>query len=340
VNSRPYEGLLVCLPVAFALLWWVCKRQSPSWRITLPRVVLPVSAMLLLTAVSCGYYNWRVTENPFLFPHTLFELQYETVRSFVWQSPLPPMHYNNKQFETAYTTQNRNTYRHTWTDYQTLVERKIHDLFLFYIGPPLLVPFIAIPLLFTNRRMRFLLWPLALYCAGSLIVIWSQPHYAAPVLGVFVVLFTNLFRYLRRWTYLGRPVGVGITRVLILFSAAAIPILAVVMTIDPQGFAGSLWGHSNWDRARVANELSSIPGPQLVIVRYSPTHHNVGLEWVYNAADIDHSHVAWAREIPGIDNQPLLDYYKDRRVWVVEPDVKPIVLQPYAPPTSNGPPQP
>jgi hypothetical protein len=267
----------------------------------------------------------------------LFEHQYETVRSFVWQSPLPPMHYNNTQFETAYTTQNRNAFRHTWDDYQTLIEKKVSDLYLFFLGPALLVPFIAFPLLFTNRRTRFLLWPLALYCAGSLVVIWSQPHYAAPVLGVFIILLTNMFRYLRRWTYLARPVGIGLTRVLILFSAAAIPIVAVEMAIDPHGLAGALWGHSNWDRDRIAKELSSIPGPQLVVVRYSRTHHNVGLEWVYNAADIDHSHVAWAREIPGIDNQPLLDYYKGRRVWVVEPDVTPIVLQPYTPPAPDDP---
>ena len=334
-NSRPYEGFLLCLPVAFAVIWWLFSRRSPSWRVTLQHVILPITAMVLLTVICCGYYDWRVTGNPFLLPHTLHERQYETVRSFVWMSPLPPMHYNNAQFDAAYTTQAHMAYRHTWEDYQRVVNKKVDDFYLFFIGPALLIPFITIPLLFTNRRVRFLLFLFGFYCAGSLVVIWSQPHYSAPVLGTFLILLTQMLRYLRRWTYLGRPVGIGITRALILYSAAAIPVFTFQTALNPhtQTGSGSL---SNWDRDRVVKELSANPGPQLVIVRYSRTHHDVGSEWVYNAADIDHSHIVWAREIPGINSQPLLAYYKDRKVWIVEPDVTPVVLKPYSSPASEN----
>jgi hypothetical protein len=67
----------------------------------------------------------------------------------------------------------------------------------------------------------------------------------------------------------------------------------------------------------------------LVIVRYSQEHHPINREWVYNAADIDGAKVVWAREIPGISMEPLLTYFKDRRVWLVEPDVSPPQLRPY-----------
>ena len=49
----------------------------------------------------------------------------------------------------------------------------------------------------------------------------------------------------------------------------------------------------------------------------------MGQEWVYNRAVIDHSKIVWAREIPGLDLEPLLKYFSDRQVWVVEPDVVP-----------------
>ena len=57
-------------------------------------------------------------------------------------------------------------------------------------------------------------------------------------------------------------------------------------------------------RAR-AEQLEANPGPQLAIVRYSPSHDPV-IEWVYNAADIDHSKVVWAREMDPASNRELL----------------------------------
>ncbi len=62
-------------------------------------------------------------------------------------------------------------------------------------------------------------------------------------------------------------------------------------------------------RARIEAELERTAGKHLVIVRYSPNHYTHA-EWVYNRADIDDSKVVWAREIPGVDLTPLLNYFR------------------------------
>jgi hypothetical protein len=50
---------------------------------------------------------------------------------------------------------------------------------------------------------------------------------------------------------------------------------------------------------------------------------------VYNEADIDRAKVVWARDMGPEKNQELLAYYKDRRVWLVEPDKPPVNPMPY-----------
>ena len=59
-------------------------------------------------------------------------------------------------------------------------------------------------------------------------------------------------------------------------------------------------------------------------------------EWVYNAANIDSSKVIWAREMDAANNLDLIRYYKDRQVWLVQPDAQPAKVSPYAMPEQAG----
>lgn len=52
-------------------------------------------------------------------------------------------------------------------------------------------------------------------------------------------------------------------------------------------------------------------------------------EWVYNAADIDHAKVIWAREMGSASDLELIHYYSDRTVWLVQPDLPGAELAPY-----------
>jgi hypothetical protein len=73
------------------------------------------------------------------------------------------------------------------------------------------------------------------------------------------------------------------------------------------------------ERGRWLEFLRKQPGKHLVLVRYGP-HHNAFCEWVYNDADIDRSHIVWARSMPGGKDEELLRYYADRHVWVLDED--------------------
>jgi hypothetical protein len=66
----------------------------------------------------------------------------------------------------------------------------------------------------------------------------------------------------------------------------------------------------------------------LVIVRYG-AEHSVHDEWVYNDADIDNSKVVWAREMDSERNLELMDYFKNRRVWLLQADAKVPDIVPY-----------
>jgi hypothetical protein len=48
-------------------------------------------------------------------------------------------------------------------------------------------------------------------------------------------------------------------------------------------------------------------------------------EWVYKAAEVDHSKVIWAGEMDPASNRELFQSYEDRKVWLVQP----VTVSPY-----------
>jgi hypothetical protein len=86
------------------------------------------------------------------------------------------------------------------------------------------------------------------------------------------------------------------------------------------------WRAQISQRANLVASLEQEPGLHLVIVRYGP-NHNTHAEWVYNRADINASKVVWAREMD--HNSRLMEYFKDRQVWLLEPDQQTPQIVPY-----------
>ncbi len=84
------------------------------------------------------------------------------------------------------------------------------------------------------------------------------------------------------------------------------------------------------ERYSMLRELEHLPGRQLVLIRYT-SEHDPQNDWVYNRADIDASKVVWAREMSPEQDRPFLEYFHDRNVWLLEPDMSPPKLGPYPP---------
>ena len=205
----------------------------------------------------------------------------------------------------------------------------------FYATSELGIPLaVALFCLFKNKKVRFCLLVCAVLIAGMLCVIWFFPHYAAPFTATVFVLVVFGLRRLHAWQVAGRPTGVGLVRALVLFQVALLMASVAGQTLAQRTNRGP------WDRgqarARAQAFLESMPGQHLVLVRYSAAH-NPGQEWVYNRADIDHTKVVWAREIPGRNPQPLLDYFRGRKVWLVQADADPPDLLPMPEPILSVP---
>ena len=126
-------------------------------------------------------------------------------------------------------------------------------------------------------------------------------------------------------------------RVIVLVTVAmgSIQVSGEFVRKGPAGIPRSAWGCPGAElnqcgtlRANLNRELGSLPGQQLVVVRYGEGHNPMN-EWVYNDPDIDHSKIVWAHEMEPASNRELLEYYKDRKAWLVQPDLHPISLAPY-----------
>ena len=328
-NSRPYEGFLFCLPAGIWFLWWLGgKTKAPQpLKARLRRVLLPLSAMLLLTAAFMGYYNWRLTGNPLLLPHVLNTRMYHTTGLFLWDHKGPEMHYRNAQFEEFYNGWARDNYENTWQDVVRVTREKVvrYGLTYFWVGALLALP--ALPALFRDRKMRLLLATFLLVSAGALVVIWSNAHYAAPLACLVFALIVQAIRYLRWFRVKARPVGIALSRAIVL-------LLALDTTINTaRGICDPLIWPCEGDPSRLAviTKLEQTPGKHLVMVRYEEDNHNIHDEWVYNGAEIDGAKVLWARELDPQQNAKLFAYFKDRKIWLVTPDTDNTYLEPYTP---------
>jgi len=337
--TRPYEGVLLCLPVGLALGWWTVKGKSRPPALVLAKYAVVPLALIAGTVAWLGYYDLKAFGKAATLPYTVDRSQYGIAPYFVWQNPRPEPHYRHAAMREFYHKGELDFFNkiHRPAGFLPYTIEKAYLIVLFYAGFTFLIPLIMARRVLLDRRVRFLVICVLVLVAGSVIEIFVLPHYVSPFAPAIYAIGLQAMRHLRLWKPEGKPVGLAIVRWTMVTCVA---LAGLRLFAEPLYLAPSKWPPSNWnftwfgpehygtERANIERQLEQQPGGQLAIVRYG-ANHNPFDEWVYNRADIDSAKVIWARDMDAADNRRLMQYYRNRTVWLVEPDAAPARVERY-----------
>jgi hypothetical protein len=315
VNTRPYEGLIFSIPVAIAFLL-----SRPRWG-----AAALIAAVLIPAFAATGYYNRAVTGNALQLPFNEYARQYAQIPLFNFQ-PLKPA---NPNLPAAMVDLHQSWELGEWKKARTLelIPIRLEDwksVATIVLGS-FLTGLLVVAFLFNlwrDRRIRLPLLCVLAALAGSLIEVRYYVHYAGPATAALLIVAVQTFRHLRQWKVGDRPVGRFLSRVipiLVLGAAAASQGLQIVHP-DPLP--------PNSSRDDMAIAVNDLVKKHVILVRYTG-NQSPHEEWVYNTADIDAQDVIWAHDLGPVENARLLEYYRDRKIWLFQPDINPTRIDPY-----------
>ncbi len=324
-NSRPYEGVLLCLPIAIRLAF------ERRWR-----AILTVGAVLAVAAAPMGYFNWRVSGSPFHTPYHVLRAHYGWPDTMAWSPPppeVPPTAHRHRQMSDYYLWESQLRAQYFAPDQMPLtLALKAITIWSFFLGPVMSVPLVMLPWVLRDRRIHLLLAPAVFVLAGYAMAFLNGPHYISAMTGIFYVVEAQALRHLRvrfrvRGSRGGAPLIVWAIP-LALFATVAARVLPLSLPMTRNADSWCCLTRDGYPRAAIQKRLEQTEGQHLAIVRYGEGH-SFHEEWVYNRADIDASKVVWARDMGPAENETLISYFSGRRVWLVEPDRHPPRLTPY-----------
>ena len=326
-TAGPYEGMLVCGPVAGCLIWWAVTRAQRGASTLLRRAIAPTALLLVVTGMM-AYYNYRVFGDALTLPYQVNRATYASAPVFLWQPPRPEPVYRYKVMRDFYTNWELADFKYARTAAGFLhgLAKKLATVVFFFFGMVLLPPLIMLPRVLQDRRVRFLVGAGVVFGVGLSVNAWLFPHYVAPFACALYAILLQAMRHLRLWRPGNQPIGLAMVRFMPIacLILAGLRVSAGPLHLSIPRYPTMWYGTEPFGlpRARVQAELDRNIGPQLAIVRYAPGHAPFE-DWVYNAADIDKSKVVWAREMEDRNSFSLLSYFRNRTVWLVEPDSRP-----------------
>ncbi len=295
--SRPYEGMLLCLPVAGVLGHWLFTAENrPSTPILLQRTVFPL-IVLIAAAGWLGLYDFRVFGRPLTLPYTVNRATYAIAPYYVWQSPRHEPAYRHEELRRFYHSDELTLYNnvHSRSRFVPQTLLKAVATLLFYAGLSLIPPLFMMRRVLKDRRIRFLVCCLLILTAGMVIEIYVAPYYVSPFTAAFYAIGLQGMRHLWQWSPGGRSAGMTIVRL----SVAVCLIMAGLRPFDhqlnfpvqekpPIGWVAWWFGpdHFGAERTKIEEKVEQLPGKHLLVVRYSDIH-DPRFDWLTSSTDIE-----------------------------------------------------
>jgi hypothetical protein len=316
--ARPFEGALLCIPIALLLM---VKLARPAWqggRLAFARVALPSAAVIGACGALMLAHNHATTGNYLKTPYDLHRVTYANVPAFLSARPIESERRGLPHMREFYAVEaEKYERRHDTRNLIFGMGAKLFYSWNYYVGVTLAIPFFAG--LWVFRRNYFLWGALAFFYAGYFLETWNFPQYSAPIYPLLLIITMRGFEKLRTFEWRSRPIGLFLTR--------AIPTAAIVTLALPAGSVIVGKPHFpntttqsccniEFDKLRplLVEKFRASPGRDLVIVKdgpYSPMHY----ELVNNEPDIDKSDIVWAHSLGEEKDRALRRYFADRRVW-------------------------
>ncbi|MCA9116729.1 MAG: glycosyltransferase family 39 protein [Planctomycetaceae bacterium] len=352
-NSRPWEGLIAFLPVAVLLVRHFCWNPLSVSQI---RSLLPAVGVLAAGAAFIGFYNLQLTGHPGRLPYQHHERLYAVAPSFLWQDLRSEPEYRHDSIRRVHVDWERIAYdeqRFSLYRFALAYLWKLQLVWGVFLGPVLSIALVALPSAFRCPLVRYAALPCGLTAIALLGHTYMQPHYLAPIIAPLMTILVACLRRLSTLGYSARREGRFLVRAIVLVQLVTVPLflsahrqfegrfddeakLELSFTTGPETGTGDYLIASARMRCRILDDLRARPGSHLVLVRYLPAHDPL-FEWVYNRADIDRADVVWARDMGAHRNAELIDYYRDRRVWLLTIDGSLPKLTAWKRPSGDGP---
>jgi hypothetical protein len=321
--TRPFEGLAVAVPAAVGIAIAMFRGKTPLW------LGVPATAVVLAGVLGLLAYSKAVSGDPLKTPYAVNQATYGWPMTLPWFHP-PEVQFRHEELRRYYDYE-KDVLDRNRTPFELLKNSTLkgQEVWRFYFGPALSIAFVMFPQVWRSRRLRLLWIAAGLTVLAALIETGSSPHYAAAGTSGFLALLVECFRRLRgarrQLVFLAPLIMVLIVCVRVGLGAMHLPF---TQKVNFQSWCCVKPGNPN--KARILAMLNSTDGKHLALVKPKADPDNV-FQWIYNDADIDASKVVWARDMGADGNRALLEYFRDRKIWVVDPNVEPATILPYAP---------
>jgi len=310
INSRPFEGALLTLLLASAILVVARPSVKPIFTWSAPGVLV----VLLPVLAWMGYYNYRVTGHAFRLPYGEHASQYMHAPIFYWQKPSEARESGVPHLDAFFSTFERPEWERQTTlkGWLSGVVRKIGFVTADSFRPLSILPIVVIGGWLAVRRRRAGARLAASVCVGLLLLHfvttpWLRIQYLGVIAPLFILFVTLSLRELDSF-WRDRPIGSALMLAMLLSLPVWVLHAAYSSTRDPE-----LTGRG---REHIIDVISGQPGKHLVFVHY-PNGPQAVYEWVYNSADIDSQRVIWVHSLEPTSNTALANHYRDRSIWIL-----------------------